>query len=209
MASDDWFRNKTWSAQIEKRFFEKLARARTQRDQYLAIQAITVAPRKPKAAIRLVEHYFETRKNDFHDVQALLAKVDAQNTLGDKLGLVGTYKEILAREAEFPNHKTTANVDFPYFVATQKIEKEYEYAVSVLNERGDDVTFPLDRFKWQASYALISNIRGHRIAAKDHAIRAVAAAKAKESGFRYHQNLGLVGKKHKPVVKTLVRLAAD
>ena len=209
MARDDWFRNKSWNTRIEEEFFEKLARARSQRDQYLAIQAITVAPRNPEAALRLVDHYFETRKNDRHDVQALLAKVDALKTLGDMGGVVATYKAILAREAEFPSRRTTAYVAFPYFVATKKIEKEYEYAVTVLDERKDDIAFPLDRFMWHASYALISSASGHEANAKDHALEALAAAEAKESGFRYHQNLGLVGKVHRPVVKDLIHLASD
>lgn len=209
MARDDWFRNKSWNGRIEKKFFEKLSRARSQRDQYLAIQAITVAPRNPEVAIRLVDHYFETRKDDFHDVRALLAKVDAQKKIGDMAGVVATYKEILAREAEFPWHKTTACVAFAYLVSTEKLEKEYDYAVAVLDESRDDIAFPLDRFMWHASYALISSARGQEAVAKGHAVKAVAAAEAKKSGFRYHQNLGLVGKEHRPVVKTLIHLASD
>ena len=209
MARDDWYRNKVWNARIEKRFFEKLARARSQRDQYLAIQAITVAPRNPEAAIRLVDHYFETKKNDFHDVQALLAKVDAQKALGDVAGVIATYKEILAREDEFPTRKTRAYVGFPYLVATKKVEEEYDNAVAILEKRKDENTFPLDRFMWHASYALISSALGDQAAAKKNAIEAVAAAEAKKSGFRYHQNLGLVGKEHTPVLKTLISLVAD
>jgi hypothetical protein len=206
---DDWFRNKTWNTEKEEAFFEKLGRARSQRDQYLAIQAITLAPHHPRVAIKLVDHYFETRKDDFHDVQALLANVDAHKALNDRATVVRTYKEILAREVEFPKHKTTAYVMFPYLVATKKIEDEYAFAIEVLDNRQGDVVFPLDRFMWHASYALISSRRGDDSAAKKHAQLATAAAEARKSGFRYHQNLGLVGKEHKPVVKELIRLAIE
>ena len=209
MASDDWSRNKYWNARIEERFFEKLARARSQRDQYLAIQAITIAPRDPETAIRLVDHYFETKKSDYHDVQALLAKVDAKQALGDMAGVITTYKEILAQEAEFPNRTTRAYVAYPYLVATKKIEEEYEYAIAILDKRKYDNTFPLDHFMWHASYALIASARGDEDIARNHSIKAVAAADAKKSGFRYHQNLGLVGKEHRPVLRTLMRLVAD
>ena len=98
---------------------------------------------------------------------------------------------------------------FPYLVARDEIEDEYAFAVTVLEDRKDDVAFPLDRFMWHASYALISSKRGDQARTTNHAKQALVAAEAKKSGFRYHQNLGLVGKEHKPVVKTLMRLATD
>jgi tetratricopeptide (TPR) repeat protein len=209
VSRNDWYRNKAWSPDIEKIFFEKLSRARSQRDQYLVIQALELARQQPLAALDLVDHYFETRKSNFHDLQALLAKVDAKQALRDKAAVVETYKKILAREAEHPNQKSDAHVAFPYFVATEEIKDEYDFALDVLENRKDHLTFPLDRFKWHASYALISTQLGDKSTAKDHAIEAVAAAEAKKSGFRYHQNLGLVGKEHRSVVKTLIHLTAD
>ncbi len=209
MSRDDWFRNTTWDSNIEEAFFEKLSRARTQRDQYLAIQATTIAPYQPQAALRLVERYFDTRKDDFHDVQAFWAKVHAYRKLGNSVATVTAYKQILAREAEFPRHKTNAYVGFPYFVARERLEGEYEYAIKVLEDRIGDIRFPIDRFMWHASFALISSELGNESVAKEHAKQAVAAAEARKTGFRYHQNLGLVGKEHKPVVKTLVNLAVD
>jgi len=209
VSQDDWYRNKTWNQDIEKAFFEKLSRARTQRDQYLAIQATTLASHEPRATLKLVDHYFETRSDDLHDVQALWAKACAQKALKDRTGVVKTYKEILAREREFPRHKTTAYVMFPYWVAREKIEDEYAHALEVLDDRKDDIRFPLDRFLWHASYALISSQRGDESTTRKHAQQAVDAAEARKSGFRYHQNLGLVGKEYKAVVKTLIWLAKN
>jgi len=80
---DDWYRNEAWNPDIEKAFFEKLSRARSQRDQYLAIQAIELAPHLPHAALKLVDHYFETRKSDSDYLQVLLAKVFAYEALKD------------------------------------------------------------------------------------------------------------------------------
>jgi len=174
--SDDWFRNTTWNPGVEKAFFEKLARARTQRDQYLAIQAITLARHQPQAALQLVDHYFDTRNDEFHDVQALLAKVIAYETLDDRAEVIRAYNATMAREAEFPKHKTTAYVEFPYMVAGDGIEDEYTFALQILEERRDEPMFPLDRFMWHASYALISSRCGDRERAIEHAKLALAAA---------------------------------
>jgi tetratricopeptide (TPR) repeat protein len=209
MSGDDWFRNKTWNPRIEKAFFEKLSRARSQRDQYLAIQAIEIAPHKPKTALKLIDHYFETRKNDFDYVRVLMAKVDAQMALNNEVEAISVYKEILEREAEFPNTKTNAYVDYPYLVATRKYEDEYDSALEILETRKDDLVWPVSRFKWHASYALILFHRGNNSKAKEHAVLATESARAKRSPFRYHRGLGLVGKEHKPVVKLLIRMATE
>ena len=209
MSRDDWFRNKTWNPRIEKAFFEKLSRARSQRDQYLAIQAIELAPRRPKVALKLIDHYFETREDDFNDARALLAKVNAQLALSNEAEAVSAYKDLLEREAEFPNSTTNAFVDYPYLVATRQFEDEYDSALEVLETRKDDLAWPISRFKWHASHALILSNRGNESEAREHARQAIEAAEAKKSPFQYHRNLGLVGKEHKSVVKHLIRVATE
>lgn len=37
--------------------------------------------------------------------------------------------------------------------------------------------------------------------------QALEAAQVKSSGFRYHQDVGLVGEKHQETIKKLIRLA--
>ena len=70
-----------------------------------------------------MEQYFETRKKDFDDVRALLAKAQAHLELGEIVNAMESFRAVLARETEFPKHQTTAYVDYPYIVATQRIEK--------------------------------------------------------------------------------------
>jgi hypothetical protein len=62
VSSGDWYRNKDWNESIEENFYSKLKRARTQRDQYLVIQALTLADKHPDVTIRLVCVNFESRK---------------------------------------------------------------------------------------------------------------------------------------------------
>lgn len=207
MAKDDWFRNKRWNEAIETSFFEKLSRARSQGDQYLAIQALTLAKHDPHATLRLVDHYFRTRKMEFHDIQALSARARAYRALGKQAEAINAYKSILAREAEHPSHKTTTYVEFPYFVAIEQIESAYDLAVDVLETRKGDIAFPLDRFMWHAAYALIALRRDDRSLAKEHAQQALTAAGRTKSDFRYHQHVGLVGKEHQAVIDELSRLA--
>jgi len=81
MSAEDWYRNTKWNNSIKESFFEKLSRARSQRDQYLVIQALSLAETIPQACIDLVNHYFETRKDKYEDVRALLARVKAYEKL--------------------------------------------------------------------------------------------------------------------------------
>lgn len=200
MSSEDWYRNENWNASIEEHFYSKLKRTRTQRDQYLVIQALTLADTYPEVSLRLVNEYFESRKDQFDDIRALLAKANACKTLNDLDGCISAFKEVLGREREFPDYQTGVYLDYPYLVATQKIENEYANAVDVLNEHVDRLTFPLDYYKWHASKALINNDGSE-------AQKALDAAKVKRSGFRFHQDVGLVGKEHEKTIKHLCKIS--
>ncbi|MEW5251818.1 hypothetical protein [Microbulbifer discodermiae] len=133
MSSDDWYRNKDWNESIEEHFYSKLKRARTQRDQYLVIQALTLADKHPKVTLRLVNEYFESRKDQFDDVRALLAKANAYFALSDLERCIAAFKEVLGREREFSKHQTGVYLDYPYLVATRKMEHEYVNVIDVLD----------------------------------------------------------------------------
>jgi len=200
MATTDWYRNKKWNEEIEAAFFTKLNRARSQRDQYLVIQALTLVKYHPEVSLRLVDHYFDIRKDDFDDMRALLARAEAYLELEKISEAMAAYREVLAREEEFPNHQSGTYVDYPYIVATRGIESEYENAINVLEQHVNRLTFPLDNFKWHAAKALIKN---DGVSAS----RALEAAEVKRSGFRFHQNVGLVGKEHADTIKKLCRIS--
>jgi len=200
VSSDDWYRNKDWNESIEENFYSKLKRARSQKDQYLVIQALTLTDKHPKVSLRLVDEYFESRTEKYDDVRALLAKSNAFIALGDLERCLVTYKKVLQREREFPNHKTGVYLDYPYLVATQRIKHEFVGALDVLDENIDRLTFPLDYFKWHASKALINNDGAE-------AKKALDSAKVKRSGFRFHQDVGLVGKEHEKTVKHLCKIS--
>ncbi|MCP4976588.1 MAG: hypothetical protein GY931_10540 [Maribacter sp.] len=199
MSKDDWYRNKEWNEEIENKFFAKLKRSRSQRDQYIVIQAGALNKIKPKVSLRLVDYYFETRKESFHDVSALLSRADALLELGEIDEAIEAYKCVLAAEEEFPSIKSNTYVEYPYIVATRQIEREYEFALETLKMHVGRLTFPVDCFMWYASKALIENN-------PEFAQKALDAAEIKKSGFRFHQKLGLVGEEHAQTVKALFKI---
>ena len=197
--SKDWYRNKRWNSAIETEFLSKLRRARSQRDQYLVIQALTLADFNPEATLKLVDLYFETRRDDFEDVRALWARAKALLKNGDKEAATLAYRAVLDREDEFPNHLSNAYLEYPYMVATHRLKSEFENALEVLEKNVGRLTFPVDHFKWHASKAIMERD-------PDNAARALDAARLKTSGFRFHPTVGIVGKEHRAVIKDLRKL---
>jgi len=203
MAMADWFRNTTWSKEIEEEFFRRLARARSQRDQYIVIQAITLARLRPEIALRLVDLYFESRSDLFDDARALVAKATAFAAMGDLPNAAEAYRSALACEKARPGLVTTAYLEYPFLVATERMESEYEGALSVLEDRKSHVAFPLGRFKWNAAYALILSARGNANAARSYALAAVEASQEQSSEFCKHRGLGLVDTTYEPLIRRL------
>lgn len=78
-------------------------------------------------------------------------------------------------------------------VATQTLEPYFQEALEVLRENRSQPLFPVEKFKWYAAHALILSAQGDRQAANHQAVKALEAAKANNSGFRYHPAVGLVG----------------
>jgi len=207
VAADNWFRQTNWTEQIEREFFAKLSKSRTQRDQYLAIQAMTLADTQPEVALRLVDTYFKTKTTKFDDVRALDARAKANQVLGRVAQSVSAMKEILEAERDHPNFKTNTFTDFPYFVAVNRLSSEYDAALKTLIDREADLAFPINRFKWHAAMSIIHSERDDLTLAKVHAKLAIDAASVVDSGFRYHQDLGLVDERFTDVVAKLTRIA--
>ena len=201
MSSEDWYRNDEWSEEIESIFFEKLKRAR-RKEQYLRIQASTIATRAPDVALSLLDQYFQL-SDDFDHAQAYCDMAAAYIAKGEIQNAINSYGKALERESEFPNLKTDAYILYPLLIAENKITNLYQSANEVLNEHRERLMFPVDHFRWHAAKAIISVESGNNEQAANHAGQAFDAAQIKKSGFRFHQNLGLVGKEYKGVVNEL------
>lgn len=193
MGRNDWYRNEDWNTEIESAFRSKLSRSRTMRPQYLRIQASYLTRRFPRAALDLIEEYFET--GDKWDVpNAFCARAEAYLALDKLDDVIAAYKLALEWEESHPRHISTARINFPRLVAEQRISNEYDCALDILATRFKpmDHQFPSTRYLWNGSNALIAHDLGHLDEAREFAERALCAAAQTESPFRYHRNVGLV-----------------
>jgi tetratricopeptide (TPR) repeat protein len=202
----DWFRNTTWNESVERSFNEKLHRA-VRKEQYLRIQASTLACSHPEVALELLDRYFEL-PDDFDHAQAHVDRATALLALGRVEGAIAAYEAALTRETVFPNVLTQAYLDLPYVVATRAIRPQYARALDLLSVHESRLTFPVEHFRWHAALALIAADTQKREVARVHAGRALEAASRDNSGFRYHRSVGLVTDQYGGVVKALEVLGA-
>lgn len=204
MASE-WFRNTIWNESVERAFDEKLRRAR-RKEQYLRIQACTLARSHPEVALKLLDRYFEL-PDDFENAQAHVDRATALAQLGRTSEAIEGYEAALAREAKFPKLRTRAYLDLPYLIATRAIREQYGRAVEVLLAHEARLKFPLgfpvDRFRWHAARAFIAAETNEPAVAKLHAEKSLEATRCEHSGFRYHPFVGLVTEEYDRVIEKL------
>ena len=203
--ADDWFRNTTWSDEVAQDFDAKLLRAR-RKDQYLRIQASTIAVSHPAIALRLLDRYFEL-PDTFDDAQAFVDRATAFRSLGLLDDAVAAYEAALAREDDFPNVLTQAYIQLPFIIATAPLPALYDRAMELLELHQDRITFPVEQFCWSGARALILADLGKPGDAAPDAKSACEAARLDDSGFRYHQKVGLVGDQYDSVLGKLLALA--
>lgn len=197
----DWFRNKTWNDAIERAFDEKLRRAR-KKEQYLRIQACTLARTHPEVALKLLDRYFRL-PDEFDHAQAHVDRAKAFLALGRENEAIGSYEAALTREAAFPKLKTQAYLDLPYLIATKGIRNRYDQALKLLQAHEARLMFPIDHFRWHAAAALIAADTQKPAIARMHAERALEAEAREHSGFRFHPSVGLVTEQYDNITRKL------
>ena len=152
----EWYRNTDWNEEIEAAFFEKLTRARSQRDQYLVIQALTLSESYPEVTLRLVDHYFETRTDDFHDGRARLAGSQARFALGGYEEALDDYLDSLDNKHTEKGMHVASPIKFAFLAARYRSEKHYLRALDMLHDLGAVAAAAPDvEFMYSVAYALI------------------------------------------------------
>ncbi|MGL1888670.1 MAG: hypothetical protein OCD76_19310 [Reichenbachiella sp.] len=196
MPDDDWYRNTEWNQEVEDHFRKKLNCSRSQRDQYLVIQALTISERHPETSLNLIDEYFASKTSDFEDLRALYTRVSAHTNLGNIENTIQTYVAMLELEKRKPNQSFNTQIEFPYYVAFKNLTEYYGQADLALTNNLDDIHWPIHLFKWHAAKAIFHQD-------KNYAIAALEAARIDRSKFKFHRKLGIVGEEHKDMVKQL------
>lgn len=190
MARDDWYRNRSWNSDIEKTFTERLRRARD-KSQYLRIQASYLAEVQPEVALRLLDGYFQLGEH-FDQAQAHVDRAQAHIALGNVGAAVASYEAALERERIYPQLQTQACLHLPFLIVMRRLHDLYSRAMEIIDTSQARLMFPVDRYLAHGIRALILHEQGNAPEAKASATLSLAAASETQSGFRYHQNIGLV-----------------
>ena len=157
----DWYRQTEWNDEIEAFFFEKLRRARAQRDQYIVIQALTLAESFPEVALRLVDFYFETRTDNFDDARARMAASRARFASGGYEKALDEYLEGISDKGDGQALYVGSPIQFAFLAARYRSEKHYLPALDILHgiDQPPD-TAPDMVLMYNAGYALILHETG-------------------------------------------------
>lgn len=207
----DWFRRSTWSAEDERAFFGKLAKARSRnRAQYLRIQADHLASADPplhREALALLAHLVAHCPEPFEmsATHQQIARSFAE--LGQVKEARDHYRQSLQWMRDNPSPRNQAWAEFALLVALHRLSDGYEEALDLLEEFDGDIMVPVDLFNRHAARALILSDSGQDAAAREEAAAALEAAAVDDSGFRYHPRVGLVGAKQGDLVRRMKSLA--
>lgn len=202
----DWFRNNTWNEKIARDFEQRLRRAR-KKDQYLRIQAFTLAESNPQVALGLLDRFFEL-PNPFDPASAHVDRATALRALGRVEEAVDAYEAALECERRMPNIITEARTALPFLIATRQLRDHYDRALELLSKQDpDDVEFPVTHFLRHAAFSLIYSDLSKGKQARSHARHALGWAERKHSGFNKHVRLGLVGNEHARLRRRLREIA--
>jgi tetratricopeptide (TPR) repeat protein len=189
--ADDWYRNTSWSAEIETAFFQRLAKAR-RKTQYLRIQASTLARTRPDVALRLLEQYFALGAG-IDEAQAHVDRARALIAQGSMDLAIGSLYAAMARERTLQSVQTQAYLELPHLIALERRADHYEKALQILTAGRDRLTFAAENYKWWGTLALLLHDQGQKAEAEAAARRALEFATVRHSGLPSHPAIGVVG----------------
>lgn len=193
LLGEDWYRNKDWNSTIETKFEKNLSRARTQRPQYLYIQAVSLIDRHPDISLVLLERYSD-EGDEFHMAAALSCRGDAHSRIGNLESAVESYKLAIELETKKRVCRTTAKLKLLQLVAENELSHEYEYIHHIANNSfGDlDFLFANSHYIWNGAVAILMDSENKTEEASRYARAALSAREETRSAFRYHPKVGLV-----------------
>ena len=206
MASDNWYRNTHWDAEIEAAFNAKLARSRSQKAQYLQIQGSILKDRDPPAAIRLLQRCIE-EGDDFHIAHAWLDMAHAHYVLGEVDAALERLEAAVAQQEHYRLVRTTAAYDFAFLVALHERAERYDRALKLVGAEGEGF-FAAMVFEAEVAKALIFASLGQEAEAQDAARKALEASATRVGWVPGHPDVGVVPEVEAPLFERLRAIAA-
>ncbi|KLI64926.1 hypothetical protein [Aurantiacibacter marinus] len=157
----EWYRNTDWNEEIEAMFFAKLEKARSQRDQYIVLQAHHISQSHPKVALRLIDLYFDTRTDDFDDGRAHRVAAAAQFASGGYVQALDNYLKLLKGQEANEDIYVGSPLEFAFLTARFRSDGHYDAALEQLAglEQPSEKE-PEPRFRYCAASALITSETG-------------------------------------------------
>jgi tetratricopeptide (TPR) repeat protein len=211
-AHDSWFRKTSWSAADATEFERRLARSRTQKAQYLHIQAGHLAEtgkaRLAAPAIELASRCLSEDRHRFFETSAHLTIAEANGTLGRRDEALKAYRAAVSAEAKTRGMRCCAYLSYAWFVVTHGLAAEFGNVLKAMESMEDgDLVFPIAQYKFFASLALISQELGDSDNAQRMARNALKA-ESSAAPFARHREVGIVKNIDKSIQKRIRQIAA-
>lgn len=213
MGRDDWYRRTTWTADDRKAFHERLGRSRGafHKAQYARIQASYLeSAGLHDEALELLELILDEFPEKSELAMTFLQVAHCRAAKGEIPQAIEAYRASLQAERDLPSSLTQVWIEFPWFVVTSQMTRLYAEAREFLawgREHAGSLEFPVDRYRRCAVEAFMADEADDPASAQASARAALEAARAKDSGLRYHPTVGLVKKQEAAVRRRLKRLA--
>ncbi len=197
MKKNDWYRNREWTAEIEKDFTKRLSRVRSRYNaaQYVRIQACYLEENHPLVALQLLDRVILEYQEISELSQAYHQKAECLLTLNREAEAIDCFRSSFGIMREYPRSLNQSYFTFGLWVVRNGKKELFDEALQVVEEfvsKPGMISFPADIFKYCTIKAIILFEKGQRQLAKECVEKALEAASKKDSGLRYHSKIGLV-----------------
>ena len=182
----DWYRNTDWNSDIEAKFFSRLAKSKSQRDQYLSIQIVELAQIHPRVAKELSAFYFESRADGLNDGRVFAALAEASLALNNCDDALQYYLQDMKFEQAHPGFIGVTRFRFPLLVALMRRRSSYKDVLGVWEKFDHTSPFPLYQFEHAASRSIILYDLGEKANAFLHAEKALRAYEGMRPGDAFY-----------------------
>ncbi|TGK07691.1 hypothetical protein EHO59_06210 [Leptospira semungkisensis] len=214
--NDDWFRGPVWDEQTRLEFFQRLARSRGSfhKAQYARIKAHGLFesgdPERINESLKLLKTVEAEWPEPSEMAMCYLQMAQCHAALGQQEAAIESFEQCISAQRFYPNLQTRVLLDFPEYIAVNRLVNLYSRALELLSEwekQGAATVFPADKFTALASRAIFANDTKNLEQAIDLANQALSVSEVQHSGFRYHSRLGLV-ESEDPLLSAIQLLAA-